>query len=157
LVLSRLQGVRETASGWDALCPAHDDQRPSLGIAVTTDGTVLLKCRSQGCSTDRICKATGLTLRNLFPSKSGKSMMNIVAEYDYVNANSQLLYQVVRLDPKDFRLRRPDPNGKNGWTWNLKDVQRVLYRLPQVLKAVADGQTIFVVEGEKDADNLARL
>lgn len=157
LVLSRVQGARKTAAGWDALCPAHDDHEPSLGIAVTDDGTVLLKCRSQGCSVDAICKSLGMTTRDLFPSPNAKPKMNIVAEYDYVDADGRLLYQVVRLDPKDFRQRRPDPNGKNGWTWNLNGVPRVLYRLPQVLKAVKEGQTIFLVEGEKDADNLARL
>src|SRR5262245_60180966 len=92
LVLSRLQSARETPAGWDALCPAHDDRRPSLGIAVTADGTVLLKCRSQGCSTDQICKAVGLTLGDLFPSQIGKAQMKIVAEYDYVDAHGRLLY-----------------------------------------------------------------
>jgi len=33
----------------------------------------------------------------------------------------------------------------------------VLYRLPAVLRAVADSATIFVCEGEKDCDNLAAL
>jgi hypothetical protein len=47
LLLSRLQGVKKTKSGWDALCPAPDDHNPSLGIAVAQDGTVLVKCRSQ--------------------------------------------------------------------------------------------------------------
>ena len=31
-------------------------------------------------------------------------------------------------------------------------VRRVPYRLPQIIRAVADGQTIVIVEGEKDAD-----
>jgi hypothetical protein len=157
LVLSRLQATRRTSAGWDALCPVHDDHTPSLGVAVAKDGTVLLRCRSQACSADAICKALGLTLSDLFPVRNTNPNMNIVAEYDYVDPTGRLLYQVVRLTPKDFRQRRPDPKGKEGWAWNLQGVQRVLYRLPQVLKAVADGQTVFVVEGEKDADNLARL
>ena len=32
-----------------------------------------------------------------------------------------------------------------------------IYRLPEVAVAVATGKTVFVVEGEKDADNLAKL
>ena len=32
----------------------------------------------------------------------------------------------------------------------------VLYRLPDVIKAVADGATIYIAEGEKDADSLPR-
>jgi hypothetical protein len=160
-VLSRLRGVRETENGWDALCPAHDDQNPSLGIAVADDGTVLLKCRSQGCSADAICKALGLTLADLFPTRqlNGKASNSrkVVATYDYVDAGGRLLFQVVRFDPKAFRQRRPDPKGKEGWAWSLKGVRRVLYRLPQVLQAVAEGRPVYVVEGEKDADNLHRL
>src|SRR5947209_1789665 len=83
LVLSRLKGVKKTAAGSDALCPAHEDHQPSLGIAVTADGTVLLKCRSHGCSADAICKAIGLTLRDLFTSPNAKSKMKILATYDY--------------------------------------------------------------------------
>src|SRR5262245_6047381 len=114
LVLSRLQGVRKTAAGWDALCPAHDDHKPSLGMAVGDAGTVLLRCRSQGCSAEAICKAIGIKVAELFPSPNGKAFagsFNIVATYDYVDAKGLLLYQAVRLDPKDFRFRRPDPKG----------------------------------------------
>ena len=48
----------------------------------------------------------------------------IVAKYDYTDAAGALLYQVLRLEPKSFRQRRPDGNG--GWTWEL-DERRVLY------------------------------
>jgi hypothetical protein len=75
-----------------------------------------------------------------------------VATYDYIDENGQLLFQAVRYEPKDFRQRRPSGNG--GWVWNLKGVQLVLYRLPDVIKATGD---ILIVEGEKDADRLAAL
>src|SRR5262245_12202165 len=53
--------------------------------------------------------------------------INIVAKYDYTDPDGKLLYQVLRLEPKDFRQRRPDGNG--GWIWKL-DERRVLYRWP---------------------------
>lgn len=71
-----------------------------------------------------------------------------VATYDYVDENRQLLYQVVRLTGKQFRQRRPDGNG--GWIWNLNATRRVLYHLPSVLEAAQAGETVYVVEGEKD-------
>ena len=40
LVLARLQGVRKTANGWDALCPADDDHEPSLGIAAAVESGI---------------------------------------------------------------------------------------------------------------------
>jgi hypothetical protein len=75
----------------------------------------------------------------------------IVATYGYQDQNGQLLFQVVRFDPKDFRQRRP--NGRGEWIWNLDGVDRVLYRLPELLRAAAYA-TVYVVEGEKDCDSL---
>jgi 5S rRNA maturation endonuclease (ribonuclease M5) len=161
LVLSRLKGTKETKNGWDALCPAHDDHNPSLGVKVMEDGTVLIKCRSRACSLEAICKAIGLEVKDLFPNKlqngSGKAHREIVATYDYVDGDGKLLFQVVRFDPKDFQQRRPDPTSKGGWIWDLKGVSRVLYRLPEILKAVANHETIFVPEGEKDVNNLVKI
>ena len=72
----------------------------------------------------------------------------IVETYRYTDEQGELLYEVLRLQPKSFRQRRPDGNGD--WTWSLGDVRRVLYRLPQVIAAKA----IYVVEGEKDVQSL---
>jgi putative DNA primase/helicase len=70
-----------------------------------------------------------------------------VAAYDYQAATGELLFQVVRFEPKDFRQRRPD--GNNGWIWKMADVEKVLYRLPVVIAAVAESRAIYIVEGEK--------
>ncbi|MBN1588362.1 MAG: hypothetical protein JW888_02495 [Pirellulales bacterium] len=78
----------------------------------------------------------------------------IADEYDYVDENGTLLYQVVRLDPKDFRQRRPRDGG--GWEWNVKGVQLVPYRLPELL-AADPSRDVLIVEGEKDADRAANM
>src|SRR5262245_47098076 len=75
-----------------------------------------------------------------------------VKTYDYRDEAGELLFQVVRFDPKDFRQRRP--NCRGGWVWNLQDTRRVPYLLPELVKAVAAGETIYIPEGEKDVDNL---
>ena len=92
-------------------------------------------------------------MRKLGGGRNGSSApeWKIVATYDYTDENGALLFQCVRLDPKDFKQRRPDGNG--GWIWNLQGVPRVLYGLREVLKA----ETVCVAEGEKDADNLCEL
>ena len=87
-------------------------------------------------------------------SDNGRQPFTIVATYDYQAADRSRLYQVVRLDPKDFRQRRPDGNG--GWVWKLDGVPRVLYRLPQLLDAAPD-EIIFIPEGEKDVEALAAV
>ncbi len=153
-VLSRLKGVKRLADGrWQALCPCHDDHRPSLGIKRCDDGTVLLKCRV-GCETKAIVEQMGLNLRDLFPAKlagNGNSAHEIVTTYDYKDADGKLIFQVCRRDDKQFPLRRPD--GRGGWVWNLDGVPRVLYRLPELL-AADPGAWVFIPEGEKDVDRL---
>ena len=92
---------------------------------------------------------------NLYVSSIiGNRQKTIAATYDYRDESGELLYQVVRYEPKDFRQRRPD--GKDGWIWNLNNTRRVLYRL-QGLLAADKRQWVFVVEGEKDADRLIDL
>jgi hypothetical protein len=81
-----------------------------------------------------------------------------VCTYDYVDEKGSLIHQTVRFaDPKGFKQRRPNPEKSGEWIWNLDGVCPVLYRLPDLLRAVAGGQTVYVVEGEKDADSLRAL
>ena len=95
--------------------------------------------------------------------------------YSYTDEDGNELFQVVRLHYKDgkpgktFRQRmrateeqRRDPKVKvnregyvNSVPPELRDT--TLYRLPQVLRAIADGKPVFVVEGEKDVETLERL
>jgi hypothetical protein len=65
-VLDRLREVRRTRSGWMALCPAHDDTRPSLSIGERDDGRCLLHCFA-GCPTEKILAVLGLGFADLFP------------------------------------------------------------------------------------------
>jgi 5S rRNA maturation endonuclease (ribonuclease M5) len=156
-ILSRLNGVKPCGNGWKALCPAHDDQKQSLHVSEGKDGRVLIHCHA-GCSVNNICQALGIDLGDLFPPKpkvyaGGKSP--VIATYDYRDTNGKLLFQVCRTADKRFFQRRPD--GKGGWLNGLGGIQPVLYRLPEVLQALKQGETIFIPEGEKDVDNLARL
>lgn len=79
----------------------------------------------------------------------------VIATYPYTDEAGELLFEVVRHEPKDFRQRRPDGNG--GFIWNLKGVRQVPYRLPETIVAIAEERTVFIVEGEKDADRLWKL
>jgi len=84
--------------------------------------------------------------------KPSKSPSKIAATYDYRDEAGELLMQVVRMEPKTFRQRRPDGDG---WSWSVKGVRPVLYRLPELL--AAPDAVVYLVEGEKDADRLASL
>jgi hypothetical protein len=81
----------------------------------------------------------------------------IVASYPYRDEAGALLFEVVRLDPKDFRQRRPDPQAPGGWRWSVRGVRQVPYRLPDLLEPLGMGRVIFICEGEKDVDRLWQL
>jgi putative DNA primase/helicase len=117
-------------------------------VAEGDEGRILLKCHA-GCVRETVIAALGLTSADLTPESMGAR--EIVATYDYRESNGELLFQVVRYFPKEFRQRRPD--GRGGWVWNLNGTSRVLYRLPDLLKH--PDRWVFICEGEKDADRLA--
>lgn len=145
--LKKLQGVH----GKTALCPAHDDKRRSLSHSVK-NGKILIHCHA-GCSVEDIVIAMGLKMSDLFdePEKN----MNIIKVYDYYDENNSLLFQVCRTLNKQFFHRRPDGHGS--WIWDMKGIKPLPYKLPELKKALEAGETVFIVEGEKDANNLASL
>ncbi len=83
------------------------------------------------------------------------SQRGIEKVYVYQDAAGTPIYEVVRFFPKTFRQRRCDKHG--GHTWHMDGVERIPFHLPQLLERKAEGQTIFVVEGEKDVESLESL
>jgi hypothetical protein len=142
----------KTASGWSAMCPAHKDVNASLSITEGANGKTLLHCHA-GCCFEDIAAAAGLKPGDFFADEPAAARSRVVAEYSYQDADGREIFQVVRFEPKDFRQRRW-LDGK--WAWSLKGVERVLYRLPQVIAAVPS-RIVFVVEGEKDVAALESL
>jgi len=155
-VLGSLTGVKSYGDYWGADCPVPGHKTPKGHLTVRDAlDKALVTCHGRGHGYEEICRVLGFD--SLAYGKNGSKPMDeskIVAMYNYTDAAWKLLYQVVRYEPKDFRQRRP--NGNGGWHWDLKGVNPVLYRLPEVLRATNDGQTVYVVEGERDADNLGK-
>jgi len=158
--LALLEVVSTKGTESRALCPAHDDNKASLSVAPGDKHEVVLKCHA-GCTyaevraaLDDLATATGVPIRR--PRTATAALGELVAEYDYTDEHGALLFQVVRYEPKDFRQRQP--NG-NGWTWSVSNppVSVVPYRLPELVAAKASGATVYVTEGEADADALAEL
>jgi DNA primase (bacterial type) len=148
-ILARLQGVKKNGSGYMACCPAHEDKNPSLSVCEKS-GKILIKCFA-GCSYETIMSALDMPVNDAMPKTAKPSKREIKQTYDYTDRSGQLIFQVVRFEPKSFSQRHP--GGKTGWLWNMKDIEPVIYHLPEVLEAVKTGQTIWITEGEKDTDN----
>src|SRR5437016_4764349 len=104
-ILTSFAHVLKAGDGWTARCPAHDDARNSLSIGTGADGRWLLKCHA-GCELDDILAAARIEHADLF-AEDRTGPHRIAVTYDYRDESRELLYQVVRFDPKDFRQRRP--------------------------------------------------
>lgn len=165
-----------------AKCPFHSDGKPSLSINTRDNvwkchagcgsgGVIDLLAKFDGISAveflkrEQISSDTQNKPFTLFKPNRDKATVSIVARlepekpkqhsviektYSYTDALGQELYQTVRLKPKDFRQRRSE-NGE--WVWSMNGVQRVLYHLPQLLKA----KTVWLTEGERDVETLESL
>lgn len=147
-LLNKLDKVKKSGGGkFLAICPAHQDKEASLSITADNE-KILVHCFA-GCSAEAIMESLGLTIPDLFLKSRAKPERKKVAKtYDYKDETGEVLFQVCRLEPKGFQQRHK--NGKGGWDWSMKGVRRVLYHLPDIIKA----PEVLFVEGEKDCDNL---
>jgi hypothetical protein len=166
--LEKLVGALEAAGckpkAGSARCPAHDDRVASLTYKQGARGAVC-HCHA-GCTPKAIMEALGLKLIDLFEDQPQRVSTNVVetqkdgspgkvvAEYIYQDEDGKPLIKVIRYEPKTFRQARWDGHE---WVWGLGDVRRVLYNLPAVIAAVAAGERVWIVEGEKDVETLRKL
>ena len=170
-----------TAGSFSGLCPSHDDNSASMSITMEND-RILLYCHT-GCTIDDICTSLGIEKYDLFSSNdktltnkvpiplklvkeqkrmkaninadskvvffSSKHNKNVTesVRYSYINADGKTAYYVIRSDPKDFRPMTPDGH------LSLEGVERLPYRLPELLQGVKESKPILLLEGEKDVDS----
>ena len=159
-----LPDIKMVGKNHMAVCPFHDDHNPSLSIDIENGLFNCFGCNASGSIYDFYAMKHNLNVRSDFPQilkgiaqdfgiTNGDRPKNskVVAGYDYQDESGHLQYQIERLEPKSFRIRRPD--GKGGWIYKKEGICIVPYRLPSIIKATE----VIIVEGEKDADNLMDL
>ncbi|MEG1515882.1 MAG: hypothetical protein RSD95_13415 [Clostridia bacterium] len=87
----------------------------------------------------------------------------LVCCYRYTDERGKMLFEVARILERDggktFRQHRPAPEAKELFPIikSVPEAMRVLYRLPQLIEAIGAGQSVFLVEGEKDVETLCGL
>jgi hypothetical protein len=72
-----------------------------------------------------------------------------VAKYQYTDASGKVLYYNCRFEPKTFRQC-----GADGNSWKVTNIKP---KVPYNLQAVIEADEVFLVEGEKDVQSLAKL
>lgn len=171
--LALLMGGDGKASGeknqYHVKCPIHTDTKPSVDLMDGAKGVIAV-CRA-GCDKQQLKEAifqkTGVDIREkqdrtvTINGNMAKFTENrwypldwgtATTEYKYRNEEGKHIYSVVRFVPKTFRRGQWLSSGK--WKWKLEgDTELIPYRLPELRAALKRGEPVFVVEGEKDADN----
>lgn len=161
-VLAALQRAGKTVrpSGGDAYlaqCPAHDDRNPSMSVSARS-GKVMLHCHA-GCDIADILPELGLTWPDLFdeplPVKARTAARSTVREHAYPDANGNPVGVEIRRNGNGapFLPFKPNPDG----TWSTgasEQLKSTPYRLPELVAAVARGETIWIAEGGHDVDTL---
>lgn len=139
----------KTGDGYTALCPIHEadgkGHNPSLTLKAGDTHPVVVNCHA-GCDGREILKALGI-------NGTAHKSASIIAVYRYQTSEGRDVREKLRYQPKDFRIRHRDAAGS--WVYKAGDGPPVLYRLPEVKAAIAEGRTVFICEGEKDCDLLA--
>ena len=150
--LNRLEKVEGSHGRWKARCPAHEDKNPSMSIGLSDDGKILVNC-FRGCTAEQITVAMGLALSDLYiepPKQALSSAARATKEAEYLYAGGQL---------KKVKYRNADGSkfcswlhkDGNSWVKGRKGIAPGLYQSQPDLPEV-----VFLVEGEKDVDNLKR-
>jgi hypothetical protein len=164
------RGIKLIAAGpnkFKCCCPIHKDKNPSLEIDDEKGLWNCFGCNTGGSVLDLLMKADGMSFRDAFlklggdkaverewrpepGGASGGEEPKILKTYSYHDANGKEVFQVCRCTGKKF-FQRHQVEGQ--WVNNMQGVERVLYHLPEVLRA----SEVWIVEGEKDADTLVGL
>lgn len=140
---------------YSAHCPVHEadggGHKPSLSVSRGDKVDVVVHCHA-GCQPGAIFKALGI--EKSARRSAGAGQRRVAACYPYHNASGAAVFEKIRLEPKDFRIRHQDASGADVWKLP-RGIEPPLYRLAAVVAAIASGEPVYLVEGEKDADRLA--
>lgn len=137
-----------------APAPGHGKADRGLSIKDSDDGADILVNSFNGADWQAV--KDDLRDRGILPPLSREAPRSRESgHYEYVDESGVVLYRTVRVEKpggKDFIAQRPD--GKGGWVAGIKGVERIPYRLPELLAAPLDS-VVYIVEGERKADTLA--
>ena len=150
--LNRLDRVRKLPrrEEWKAICPVHDDHKPSLHISYDSKGIACYcpVCKANGKA---VAEAIGIPIKDLFfeQPKRPTGRGRIVKVYDYVSLDGSYLYSRVRYAHKEFSQGvRVDGQITNEKPQNLHGIYT------HSLEALRASQLIAITEGERDTDTV---
>src|SRR6185312_1637017 len=155
IILPRLNRVKQQRGKptWRAECPLCHSRR-ALSISEKPDGAVWAYCFACKATSGKpnLAAALGLEPRDFFPLAGRLGWRTVIDRYVYPDADGVVQYEKVRFADKSFAFVGPD-----GRTPGIPEGTRhVLYRLPELIEAIALDKRVYIVEGEKDVETLRR-
>lgn len=94
-------------------------------------------------------------------AKARKSSAGRWIIYEFTDESGKVVFQKCRIplggSEKTFKQRHWAPTEPHGYKWEYqrpREGDRLIYHLPQVLRAKTSGAVVWWTEGEKDADRL---
>lgn len=155
----QLVTFKKTGQQWMGLCPWHNDTRPSLQAYPDEKRFHCHGCEVKGAFYDPKCEPKNKMLEGVH--KENVSLKGDPESiFEYRNEKDEMVFQVLRHYPKNFKVRRRNPNFKYGdeekarWIWDLKGINPLPYRLPELIKG---SDPVFIPEGEKHVDELRKM
>jgi len=170
-IAEKLGAAKKTQAGYICRCPCHDDKKgDSLSIKESVNGNIIFHCFAN-CDYKDI--AAYCVAHNIMPfrkiqhktekttSRNSYFEMKILRTHEYLDEKGNYLFEKVKTEKPNKQgnnqfLRTRQTNGD--YIWNASHIKiKPLYNLPNVIRGVRDAQTIYVTEGEKDADTLNKF
>lgn len=154
-IAESLGGVKKTPEGYVCKCPCHEDRAASLSIKDSASGGVVLNCFA-GCKWEDVKKE--LQSRGLISEKSSttSSLNSPIKSSTRYNGAKFYVYRDLVGNPLCRKVKLPDKKmWFERWTGSeykpgLEGMTVPLYNLT----AVAAAATVYLCEGEKDAETL---
>jgi putative DNA primase/helicase len=158
---SSVKGFNSGVVQQDVCCPFHNDTHPSMSINLDEGVWCCHVCQIDGGMVDFEMRlldtedkqtAWKSIARKLGVQLSPRARGEMTDQYFYHDAQGEVLYAVRRYEDTTARFYRPTATGK--WKAGLnKSVERVPYRLPELVKA----GVVIITEGERKADEVMAL
>ncbi len=136
--------------------PGHSASDRGMTVKDADGGDVLFYSHNGGDWKEVKSECRRLGLIPDHAANDDRRRIRDVAAWEYHGADGAVLYRKVRMalanGDKSYRIEHPD--GRGGWAKGRGDAKQVPYRLPDLVAAAPDA-TLYVAEGEKQADKLA--
>lgn len=158
-LLTHFGGVKKlSGSGhYSALCPCHNDHKPSLDIKAGDKG-IVMSCPVCGADGKTVMQTLGLDVRELFyEQRQSRQEKPPSVEYPYSDDLKKTRFYIWNARKQQFDKSFCWYHKENGaWVKGKGSEQPPLYKQNNIQWAIEHNKTLYIAEGEKDVETLTQ-